>query len=239
MSVQRYAKYAAQKYPAVRKRARVYVPAVRQLASDVMYLKGLINSEPHSHYVNSSGNFDWNGTIVSLCNIPQGDASYNRTGDRILPKYMSINCHINKDTAGNMHTTVKYVIFRWWGESPNAVGVAPVPADILALGVGTAYAPLSYLQSSITGQKGDRNRRIEVHRTGSVTFDKVSRTCQDIKEVIKLNGKQSKIKEHIEFYDGTTNPPVSGGFFILFIQDTVTAADVSYTMSSHLTFYDN
>jgi len=238
MSVQKYARYASRKYPAINKRARVYVPAVKQLASDVMYLKGLINSEPKNHYYSATGNFDWNGVILALNNVPQGDTGTSRDGDRVLPKYQTIHAHINKDTAGRMHTTIRYIIFRWWGESPNAVGVAPVAADIIGA-LGTVYAPLSFLVGSITGSKGDRNRRIEIARTGTFTLDNVSKTSVDIKETIKLNGKDKQIKEHMEFYDGTTAPPVSGGFFMLFVQDSVTAADVSYTLDSHLVFYDN
>lgn len=240
MSLQRYANYAQKKYPAVKRRANVYVPAVKQLASDVMYLKGIINSEPKNFYLTSQANFDWNGSVISLCDVAQGDSGNMRDGNRILPKYLSINCHINKDTAGNMHTTVRYIIFRWWGESANAPGVSPFPGDILMGSViGTTYAPIGFLSNQITGQRGDRNRRIEVHRTGTITLDNVSKTCCDIKEVIKLNGKNQKVKEHIEYYDGGTAPPISGGFFMLFIQSTATGADVQYTLNSHFTYYDN
>jgi hypothetical protein len=240
MSLQKYGKYALKKYPAVRKRARVYVPAVRQLASDVMYLKGLINSEPKNHYVTDSNNFDYNGVMVSLSSISStGTEAYARDGNRVLPRYLKLRMHINKSmTSAIPHNTFRYILFRWWGESPNTAGVAPAVTDIIA-GTGTQFAPLSPLVDSITGSKGDRTRRIEVHRTGFVTLDQVGKTSFDFDLNLELNGKGKSTKEHIEFYGDATAPPTSGGFFMLFVSDNVTAADLSYQLYSHLTFYDN
>lgn len=239
MSVAKYTRYAKKAYPGIKRRANVYVPAVRQLASDVMYLKGLINSEPKLHGVNASNNFDLNGLIISLCDVPTGDTGINRDGNRILPRYLNIKFHVNRNlsTPTNAHTTVRYIIFRWWGESPNAAGIAPVPGDVLSI-VGSPYAPMSQLNSSVTGSKGDRNRRIEVHRSGMFTLDSVSKTSFDEEFNITLNGG-NKPKEHIEFYDSTTNPPTSGGFFIMFINDNLTSVDAAFYLTSRLTFYDN
>lgn len=236
-----YAKLAKKTYPAVRKRARVYVPAVRQLASDIMYIKGLINSEPKNFSVTSSNNFDYTGTVVSLCNVSTGDLNDSRDGNRILPRFMNIKFHVNRGITSPTytHTTVRYVIFRWWGESPNAQGVAPAVSDILVSSlVSTQYAPLSQLNTEVTGSKGDRNRRIEVHRTGMITLDSVSKTSFDEEFNITLNGG-NKTKEHMEFYNNSAYPPTSGGFFILFINDNATSVDCAYYLSSRLTFYDN
>jgi len=238
MSLMKYGKYAVKKYPAVRKRARVYVPAVKQLASDVMYLKGLINSEPMRFNYSSQNNFDYNGTVLSLTNVVNADAYGNRTGNRILPKHLNLRMHINKDTAGRMHTTIRYVLFRWWGESPNVAGVAPTAAEVLQT-TGTWASPIAPLSEDIIGSKGDRSRRIEVHRTGMITLDCVSKTCIDVEENVSLNGKGKQVKEHIEYYNATTAPPTSGGFFLLLISDYITAADVQASVYSSLSFYDN
>lgn len=239
MVYNRVVKKAIKRYPAFRKRYNVYYPAARQLAKDVMYLKGLVNAEPKYHHVNDSNNFSYAGTIVSLCDVPTGDTNNNRDGNRILPRYLNLRFHINRGitTPTYTHTTIRYIIFRWWGETPNAVGVNPIPADILR-STGNQYAPMSPLDSSITGSKGDRNRRIEVHRTGMITLDSVSKTSHDEEFNIKLNGK-NKVKEHMEYYDNTTNPPTSGGFFILFINDNATSVDAAYYLSSRFVFYDN
>lgn len=237
MSLQRYQK-AARRMPAYKKRAKVYYPAIKQLASDVMYVKSLINSEPKYHIYQNQANFDYNGAVYSLSSVPQGDLSYSRDGDRILPRYLSVRCHINGDNAGAMHKTFRVMIFRWWGESANAVGTSPVPEDILS-STGSAYAPISHLDTAITGPKGDRQRRIEVHYSKQFTFDNVGTTFADIVENIEINGKNSPKKEHMEFYNATVSPPTSGGFFILFVSDNATATNLQFTLESKLTFYDN
>lgn len=236
-----YGRYAYKKaYPIVKKRARVYVPAVKQLYSDISYLKGIINSEPKQHYVTAANNCDYAGVVISLSDIPQGDTSASRDGNRVLPRYLKLRFHVNKNMTGGAatHLTVRYILFRWWGESPNAVGINPVPADILG-SLSTGYAPLSPLQNAIVGPRGDRNRRIEVHRTGMVTLDQVSRTCIDFDDNIEINGSRSAKKEHMEYFNATTAPPTSGGFFLMFVTDNATGTEMSYTIYSTLTYYDN
>lgn len=239
----KFARTVVKKYPAVRRRYKVYYPAIRQLGKDVMYLKGLINSEPKSHIVNSSNNFNSAGTVVSLCDIPQGDGEANRDGNRVLPRYFTLNVHINKaidsgyagGTTTN-HTTVRMIIFRWWGEAVGGVGANPTPTEILGT-VGDQYAPMRTLDQKITGSKGDRSRRIEVHRTEMFTLDQLSRTSMDFNFQIKLNGGK-KPKEHMEFGTSATAAPTDGGFFILCISDII-GNDVSYYLVSKTVFYDN
>ena len=43
------------------------------MAKDVMYLKTLINSEPHRKFVQDQNNFNYNGYIVSLCTVATGE----------------------------------------------------------------------------------------------------------------------------------------------------------------------
>lgn len=224
---------------ALQKRVNVYGKAGYQLYKDVMYLKGLVNAEPKIHSVSASNNFGYNGVIVSLCDVPVGDNTNHRDGNRILPRYMNIKFHVNRLIASptNSHSTIRYIVFRWWGESPNVAGVAPAVTDIIAF-TGTQYAPISQLNSAVTGSKGDRNRRIEVHRSSFITLDSVSKTAFDEDFNITLNGDNAP-KEHIEYYDSTTNPPTSGGFFILFINDNSVTSDVAFYLASRLTFYDN
>lgn len=225
---------------AVQKRVNVYGKAGVQLYKDVMYLKSLINSEPKSLTATANGLIDYNGVILSLCNVPVGDGAGNRDGDRILPRFLNIKFHLQRTVSGTPtygHSTIRYVIFRWWGESPNVTGVDPTPSEILTDN-GTLYAPLGMLQPQITGSRGDRNRRIEVHRSGFMTLDSVSKTSIDEEFNITLNGGNAP-KEHMEYANNTTAPPTSGGFFVLFISDNALTGDASYTMVSRLTFYDN
>lgn len=230
----------AYKSNAVQKRVNVYGKAGVQLYKDVMYLKSLINSEPKSLLSTASGLISYNGTILSLCNVPVGDGSSNRDGDRILPRFMNIKFNCQRTVGGTPtygHSTIRYVIFRWWGESPNALGVDPTPSEVLTNN-GTTLAPLGMLQSTITGSRGDRNRRIEVHRSGCITLDSVSKTSFDEEFNITLNGGNAP-KEHMEYFSSTTAPPTSGGFFVLFISDNAVSGDASYNLCARLTFYDN
>jgi len=241
--VAKYGKYAVKRYPAVAKRAKVYVPAVRQLASDVMYLKGLINSEPHYHEVIISNNFDYNGVVIALNSIPQGDQVINREGNRVLPRFMNLKGFVSTTpvTTRVDPINVRVILFRYWGESTSGAGATNVtPSEILE-NIGSQFAPLSSLNPDNVGGKGSRERRIEVHRSWDLLLG-VNNGLQggymlDCNVVVNDGGK--KVKDHIQFYSAATAQPISGGFYILFISDDVVATEVHYKINSKLTFYDN
>ena len=146
----RVARTVARKYPAVRKRYKVYYPALKQLGSDVMYLKGLINSEPHYKVVQTSNNFNWSGAVISLDTIGQSNGVSGRAGNRVLPRYLSMNLHINKQITSSTvdHLTVRFMIVRSWVDNGTGAGTLS-PAEILDT-VGNQYAPMSHLQADIT-----------------------------------------------------------------------------------------
>lgn len=241
MSLAKYGKMAIKKYPAARKRYRVYAPAVKQLASDVMYLKGLINSEPKFHVTQSGNNVDWNGAVVSLCDIPTGDTSTNRDGDRILPRYFSINMHCGRASgATSAHLTARVIIFRSWIENPSTIAPVVTPSEVLTgASLGTLYAPITHLNANMTGSRGDRNRRIEVLRNELIQFTANDNPSQTLHYNIEMNGKNKQKKEHIEYNTAGTIQPTSGGLFILFVTDNVTSGEFYYQLESKLTFYDN
>jgi len=232
-------KYAVKRYPAFRKRYKVYMPAGKQLYKDVMYLKGLINSEPMGYVKQDANNFDYNGTVISCCDVPLGDNDGYRTGNRVLPRYFSIHMHINQSvTAGSAtHCTHRLIIFRYWGEATSGASPSVTAGEVLTT-TGSGYAPLSHLNQHNVGARGDRQRRIEVLRNEQFTLDQVSNTCKDITYNIKMNGKK-KVKEHIEWYSGSTTQPISGGIYVLLINDNATGTQQSYTLESRLVFYDN
>lgn len=233
-------KYAAKKYPAVRRRANVYVPAVRQLASDVMYIKSLVNSETKYNETTTSNNFDYNGTVVALSAIVQGDGNTNRDGNRVLPRYLNIKgfVSITSATARTDPINCRAILFRYWGESPSA-GSVVTPSEILST-VGSQYAPLSHLNEDIVGSRGDRVRRIEVLKNWDILLDKTgANPAMSIDCNIQMNGPGVKNKEHIQFASSATADAVSGGLYLLFISDTATATEVHYKIQSKLVFYDN
>lgn len=233
----KYARKQIKKNPGFQQRYRVYKPAMKQLASDIMYLKGIINSEPHYHIVQSANNFNYNGIVVSLANIPVGDDSNNRTGERILPRYLSVNLYIGR-TGGATATNqvMRAIIFRYWGETTSAAATVS-PSEVLST-VGTAFAPLSHLNSDNVGPKGDRQRRIEILRNETFTSIDGTESNQHVFNWnIEMNGGQ--VKEHIQYRNSATGEPISGGLYILLITNASTATDGAYELESKLTFYDN
>lgn len=241
MAYYRKRRYYKKKAPAKPGRIQIYGAAGKQLYKDVMYLKTLINSEPKYHDSFFSTTFNYAGYMTpNISTIAQGDGDNNRDGNRILPRFLTLRGSVRRSLSGTVteHTVCRIIVFRWWGEDPNAVGVAPVPGDIIE-GVSDAYSPYKPLSDRVTGPKGDRNRRIEVHRTELFTLDSVSRTSYDFDYNIQINGPGKKNKEHIEFYNNTTAPPTSGGFYLMIIGNHATSADTTMTGMSKLVFYDN
>ena len=115
----------------------------------------------------TSNNIDSTGRIDSLNNIVQGDTHNDRTGTSVLPRFQSINLHVNKSLTGPAHETFRIIVFRYWGESTSQVPAVTV-AEILQ-----SADPLSYLNDDNSGAKGDRERRIEIHKSKLFTLDNV------------------------------------------------------------------
>lgn len=210
-----------------------YGNAGKQLARDVMYLKTLINSEPHNHYVQSANNYNWNGIIVSLSDVPSGDSDQERTGTRILPRFLNVNLRV---TWASQNTVVRVILFRYWGEA-SSDGAPNVTVGEVLRTSGTQYAPYTHLNDDNTGPKGDRDRRIEVLRSELVNLDGVQKQSEVFQWDVKVNGMNVNKKEHIDFTDMVTHQPISGGFYLLFINNVVDNG--SYHFESKMTFYDN
>lgn len=231
-------RYGRVAYRGYRKRRRVYVPAIRQLASDVNYIKGLVNSESKYHKLENSNNFDYNGVVVSLCNIAQGDQDWQRQGNSVLPRYFTMKLHVNKALAGvSDHTTFRVILFRYYGEATSAAP-AVTPAEVLET-VGTQYAPMSNLNPDNVGSKNDRSRRIQIHHSEICTLDKVSLTAKDFDWNVEINKGGSYQKDHLRFRSNATEAPIDGGFFLLLISDVITATDLAYYFTSVVRYYDN
>lgn len=238
--VRKYAK-KAYRSQAVRKRVNIYGKAGLQLYKDVKYIKGLINSEPHQHVVQSSSNFSYTGDMISLSSIPTGDNYNNRTGNRVLPRYLSINCTVGGTTTlaaatAGTRETIRVIVLRSWIDNGTTAGSLS-PSEVLET-TGSSYAPLSHLNEAITGPKRDRNRRIEVLRNELFVVDNMGTNFTHTYQWnIQMNG--GNIKEHIEFPDSATSEPNSGGIYIMFISDSSLSTEAQYQLESKLTYYDN
>lgn len=201
---------------------------------DIRYLKSIVNSELFSHTGSTSNNIDSTGTVLSLNDVPQGDGGVSRTGLSILPRYQSINISINKSLTGPAHETFRLIVFRYWGE---ATSVAP---SVTVSEILQNVNPHSYLNDDNTGSRGDRERRIEVHKSKLFTLDNVSDTSRTWKWNIQVNGQNVRNKQHIKYRDGTTESPISGGFYVLILSTNGTGGNKSsFTTYYKLGFYDN
>lgn len=228
------------RYNPVEKRVRAYAPAIKQLSRDVAYMGSLINSEPHYHTQTDSNNFNWLGTVRTLSAISTGDSSQTRTGNRILPRYLTIKGYVSTTSATTRTDPInlRVIVFRFWGEDSSGIP-AVTSADVLAA-VGNQYAPLQTLNDNVTGPKGDRQRRIEVLKSVSVLVDNIGGSPGEQFDCnIQVNGPNSATKEHIQYQSTAASEPISGGFYILFISDDATSTEVHYKFHSKLTFYDN
>lgn len=227
---------AQRKRNPVKKRVQIYGKAGSQLYKDVMYLKGLVNTEPKYHIVQSANNFSWAGIVVSLSSIPSGGGVTDRDGNSVLPRYLNINLAIGAVNSATLPTTIRMLVFRYWGESTGAGG-SVTPSEILST-TGTQFAPFSHLNDDNTGSKGDRQRRIEILHSEFLIFDLVDKSQSVATYNYIMN--QGEPKEHIKFNTSSTAEPVSGGLYFMAISDNNgVTTNSKYTLESKLTFYDN
>lgn len=204
-------------YSGAKKRYKIYSKAGNQLYSDVAYLKTLINSELHQHFVDQTFTSDNDGVVYSLSSVPQGDGISSRTGNSILPRYLTCHAQIykNMDASSVNHTTMRVILFQYWGEGTDAGNSAAVNmGDVLK-----EDNPLSFLNPANTGAKGDRERRIRILRNRMFILDKVTKTSQIIKFNISMNGPKKDTKEHCKFNASNTAEPLSGGLYFLVVDD--------------------
>lgn len=217
-------------------RARVSYrnPAIGKLSADVKYLKTVVNAEMNYFIFATTNNIDSVGRIDSLNNIPVGDDHNNRTGTSILPRFQSVNLHVNKSLTGPAHETIRVILFRYWGEETSQAPNVTI-GDVLQ-----STSPLSYLNDDNAGKKGDRERRIEIHKSKLFTLDNVATTSRTWKWNVQVNGPNKNIKDHMKYRANVLEGPISGGFYLLQISDNATGANkAAFGVNCKLNYYDN
>lgn len=217
---------SAAKKPTYRRKKRNY--------SSNRVLKQLMPPEPKNHILaEAAQTFNYTGIVRSLTSIGQGDGPTQRDGNRIMPRYLSMNFSIPLDTTLNTQTVVKFIIFRSWIEQSNISGTL-APNEVLDI-TGTSGAPYSHLLSTITGSRGDRGRRIQVLYSRLYSLNNVNRSSIVGKLNLRMNG--GKKKEFIQFVNNAANEPSDGGLYFLLVSDSVTTA-TSISYSAKTTYYD-
>jgi len=139
-----------------------------------------------------------------------------------------------KSTTGPSHETFRVILFRYWGEATSAAPAVTV-AEVLE-----SVGPHGFLNNDNTGARGDRERRIEVHKSKFFTMNNLAKLDLAYKWNINVNGMKVRDKEHIKYRSTATEQPVSGGFYFLFISTNATGANkASFDVHTKLSFYDN
>lgn len=178
----------------------------------------------------------WNGSIISLSDMPQDITENARIGISVLPRYLNLRLYCAIPAA---KTAVRYIIFRWWGEQTASGSPLPVPSEVIQ-DLGSVQAPMGHLVEQITGSRGDRARRIEVLRSEIFVLN----SAQDsvVKDInIKMNGPLVKKKEKIEWNPSAIGPtfyPTSGGIWLLLVDQTA-ANGTAWVVDSKLSYYDS
>lgn len=212
----------------VQSRVHTYGKAGLQLYKDVRYLKGLINSELHYDYASYTGQVvDNAGVIYHLSAIGQGDTNSTRSGNTILPRYLTYCVKLINDNAPT--DTVRFIIFRWKDNS------TPLPADIFEDNSNPVYSPLN---DNITGNVRDRQIDILKDEWVNLGTSSESNGSRFYKDTIDLNPPTKNIKDHIKYDNGVTTSPL-GGIYMLFIGRRPTLTATTFEGSHKLSFHDN
>lgn len=189
----------------------------------VKMMRGIINSEKKHHLTNSSGqNIDYNGTVVQLSDISQGDTISTRSGNSILAKSLYYNYNIGAVAAGtNIFCRVMVI------QDTMNLGSAPAPGDVLTT-VGAIHAPSSTLQITYAAQRRFKVLYDHMHRFsngGSISGGDMG--------VIKLGNT------HIKYTSTTGTDEGRNQLYVLFISNLVTTNLPNINFHFSLTYYDN
>jgi len=147
--------------------------------------KYVSKQQEHKNYDQAiSTTIDYNGTMFSLCDIPQGDTDITRDGDKLMPTSVEINIGV---TIADTTNVFRVIVIRWKGYD----SVDPPSTSKILEVTGTVYAPYSSLQH-------DRRDRFELLYDSGV----IPLTASDT--IKTLNIKLPCAKKEVSFSAGGT-----------------------------------
>lgn len=183
----------------------------------VMYMKNLINSERKLYTKQNAAVVQtYNGSIIQLTDITQGDTSTNREGRSIFINYVQLR---GLFTKGSGNDVCRYMVIR----DKMGTGTAP-SADQILQTIGTSLAPYAPLDASFTG-------RFEVLDTGMVTFS-ADRPTVLYKKFIRLN-------KHCKWQLTADGGGTLDGHIYMFTISNVASSGNSFEFVSRIGFRDN
>lgn len=178
------------------------------------YLKGIINSEMY-HMVNASAaSVDTTGTVVSLCNIAQGDDISGRTGDSIFVKYLQSRFIVTKHASATFTSVSIFFVI----DNQQVADTAPTITDVLQ-----SADPLSGLNLS-------KHKRCRVLARYNFMLD-----ANDVSKEFKLN---KALKHHV-FFNGTASTDIQkGGIYMMAISNEASNTP-TIIYNDRISYYDN
>lgn len=203
------------------KKKYTVIDIAKKAWAGVNYIKDMINCEAHMVDVTQNGvSVDYDGALVHLSPVTQGDTRNARSGKSILAKYLS--GRIQLAITSSQRSSVRLIIFM---DTQNN-GTAPAVSDILE-NTGTALGPLSSLKQL-------QNGRFKILWSRLITLDGVKESLQDLKYYLPLK------RQHLYFDGATSADYQKNAIFMLQISSAATASNPP-TISSYqrFSFYDN
>lgn len=193
----------------------------KQAYKGVYYLKGLVNAEKKFADLTANGTTDYNGIVLDLTAVAQGDTESSRNGNSIYVRGILLNINYNMNTAATYSLVKTYVFI---DNEPN--GTPPTASDILE-NAGTVYAPQSQIKFP------EARTRFKILKVGTFNLSNAGAIAKNLKWYINL-------RHHTKFTGINATDEGKGHIYVMMISDrTPDSNEVGYAMVNRTYFYDN
>lgn len=189
--------------------------AVSKLASDIWYLKGLVNSELYKFDTAISTTVVNTGSVQNLCQIATGDTEVTRTGNSIFVRsvYVILNTSMSQ-SANNTLFRIALV------QDKQQIGdTAPAITDVYE-----GATPQSALYKATVG-------RFKILWTRTVPFSITGNQTAMIKKFFKC-------RIHVRYNANTTADLQKNGLYLMMSSDEATNG-VAVAGTARLSYHDN
>lgn len=186
--------------------------------SAVKYMKGMINCEKKYHDVTwLSNNFTYNGDILCLSYIGQGDDNNNRAGNSILLRSIYLNGQFI--SPAGYQRFIRLIIFM---DKQNQ-GIDPTASNVLA-NMGSVLAPTGPLNI-------DRAPRYQVLMDLKISLD-------DAKGLTYQFSRYINLQTHLKFTGPATTDIFTNAIYGIVCSDSTTNVP-DMNLAVRLGYYDN
>lgn len=175
----------------------------------------MVNAEEKFHETTQNAAVDYNGSLVTLNNMAQGDTDGTRDGDSIKCTHLSVKGYI--DAAAVNNTVARLIIFE---DKQNQVAAV---TDFLTA-TGAVTAPLGF-------KVYDKRFRTKV------LFDKTWHMCDTGANNVSFEC-ELPLGHHTQFDSGTTTIN-TGAYKYIVISNRSSVDDPTFVIQTRLTYIDN